>query len=652
MMKRALLLVCVLSIALTGFTQERIPVSQELTKKSVTRQYQVPVDPVPPMVNPTSYTKPAALKEAKLVGDETETMETLYDLQTNTMLSNRLVVWENGDMAAVSTWGQENPAGFAFPDRGSGYNFYSAATGTWGPKPTARIESVRTGWPSIAAWGTDGEVVVAHQSGTAPLIISTRETRGAGAWEEHQLYGPNGTAAPQYLWPRMNTSGENNEYIHLFALTAPSANGGVPYMNQDGALLYNRSTDGGQTWDYEGVLIEGLGEDYYTDISADDYGVYTRGDIVVMLQASAWKDLFFLKSTDNGETWEKTIVWEHPYPFFDFDNTLMDDTLYSVDNSANAAIDDNGVVHVTWGISRVARLAAAPPDPGSYSYWPFTDGIGYWNETMGQIPEADNPHHTMMPEYLEDLGMLVGWTHDVNNSGFVFDYEGTAETPFAVYRALGISTMPTIATYGSMIAIAYASATETYTTADGLYNYHHIWTRFSYDYGQTWNDYFTDLQANEIFHLYDECIYPVFAENTNPDGLFQMVYMADIQPGVYLDEDEQLEPTINRLIHTSFDFTVGMDEKPGQVASGLTVAQSYPNPTSGVTNVAFEIAGAADVSIEVFNMTGQRVLEIPARTMQAGNQSIAFDASKLTSGVYFYTVTAGNEKATRKMIVN
>jgi hypothetical protein len=423
-------------------------------------------------------------------------------------------------------------------------------------------------------------------------------------------------------------------------------------MNQDGALLYNRSTDGGQTWDYEAVLIEGLGEDYYTDISADDYGVYSKGDIVVMLHASAWKDFFYLKSTDNGETWEKTIIWEHPYPFFDFDNTLMDDTLYSVDNSANLAIDNNGMVHVVWGIGRVARLAAAPPEPGFYSYWPFTDGIGYWNESMGPIPEADNPHHTMMPEYLEDLGMLAGWTHDVNNSGFIFDYEGTAETPFAVYRSLGISTMPTIAVHNNMVALAYASATETYTTADGLYNYHHIWTRFSYDYGQTWNDYFTDLQADEIFHLYDECIYPIFAGNTNPDGLFQMIYQADIQPGLYLDEDEQTEPTINRIIHTSFDFTVGMDEKPGQVASGLTVAQSYPNPTSGVTNVAFEIAGAADVSVEVFNMTGQRVLEIPARTMQAGNQSITFDASKLTSGVYFYTVTAGDEKATRKMIVN
>jgi hypothetical protein len=108
---------------------------------------------------------------------------------------------------------------------------------------------------------------------------------------------------------------------------------------------------------------------------------------------------------------------------------------------------------------------------------------------MGQIPEANNPHHTMMPEYLEELGMLAGWTQDVNNSGFIFDYEGTADIPFAVYRSLGISTMPTIALNGSMIAIAYASATETFVTAEGDLNYHHIWTRFSYDFGQTWGDF-------------------------------------------------------------------------------------------------------------------------------------------------------------------
>jgi hypothetical protein len=638
-MKKLLLFAIAMGFMFTGLAQERAQIIKELSEKSLVRHYQSPTDEVTPITNAT-FNTPGVMKESNLVGTETEIIETLYDLQTNTALANRFWVWEDGTMAAVCTRGVETPAGFAFPDRGTGYNYFDGSE--WGPKPTERIESVKTGWPSIAAWGETGEIVVSHNFPTE-LVITHRETKGEGAWTEESYVGPGGGVQP--AWARIATSGETNNYLHMVYNTYNA------YQGQETAILYSRLNKDTQEWDFQDILLEGTGADFYTAINADDYVMASKGNTVIIMGVSAWFDLFYLRSDDNGETWEKTIIWEHPYPFFDFDNTLMDDTLYSVDNSANLAIDNNGMVHVVWGIGRVARLAAAPPEPGFYSYWPFTDGIGYWNESMGPIPEADNPHHTMMPEYLDDLGMLVGWTQDVNNSGFIFDYEGTAETPFAVYRSLGISTMPTIATYGSMIAIAYASATETYTTTDGLYNYHHIWTRFSYDYGQTWNDYFTDLQADEIFHLYDECIYPVFAPNTNPDGVFQMIYQADIQPGIYLDEDEQLEPTINRVIHSSFDFTIGIDETAGAITDGLNISQNYPNPATGATQVTVELTAAAYVSLEVFNMTGQRVLDIPAHKMQPGTQQINFDVTALTSGVYFYTVTAGNDKASRKMIV-
>jgi len=643
-MKKVLLIVLAVCMVSLGYSQSRTPVSKELTKMSVTRVYEMPTDPEPPMLNVT-YTQPGLMKEARLLGDETEIIETIYDLQSNTTLSNRFVVWNDGTMAAVCMRGVENPTGFAFPDRGTGYNYFNGSA--WAPKPTTRVETIRTGWPSIAKWGSAGEIIVAHRSGTAPLIISKRETKGTGAWTQSEYYGPAGTATPQYLWPRMATSGPNNEYMHLFGLTAPTGNGGVVWLGQDGCLLYNRSSDGGVTWDIQHEQIDGTGADNYLYIRADDYTMASKGNTVALLQSSSWRDLFVLKSTDNGENWEKIMIWEHPYPFFDVQTTLMNDTLYAVDQSASLAIDDDGMIHVVFGIGRVARLAAAPPDPGSYSYWPYTDGIGYWNESMGQIPDNDNPHKTMMPEYLEELGMLAGWTQDVNNSGFIFDYEGTGDPQFATYRSLGISTMPTIAINGNMIMIAYSSVTETFVTADGTQNYRHIWTRYSYDKGQTWGP-FKNLQADNIFHLYDECIYPVMAADPNGAGAFQLIYMADNLPGLYLDEDH--DPVINRIIHNSMSFTVGIND-PVQPATSLNVSQAYPNPTTGVTRVNVELGQAATVGFEVFNMTGQKVYEIPARSMNAGTYSVTFDASSLTSGVYFYTVSTGAEKVTHKMIV-
>ncbi|MBN3036696.1 MAG: hypothetical protein JW861_14015, partial [Bacteroidales bacterium] len=73
---------------------------------------------------------------------------TRYDHQANGTLSNRITMFDDGAIGAVWTMGFQEPS---FPDRGTGYN-YSDGT-SWGPLPTQRIESVRTGWPTYAQAG-------------------------------------------------------------------------------------------------------------------------------------------------------------------------------------------------------------------------------------------------------------------------------------------------------------------------------------------------------------------------------------------------------------------------------------------------------------------------------------------------------------------
>ncbi len=637
-MRKILLLTLVLSFTAVAFAQQLTPVAKDVKDISVIREYKVPSDPVPPMVNP-NYVPSGQLKEAKTVGAETEIIETVYDLQSNSALADRFWVWDDGTMAAVCTRGIDEPSGFTFPDRGTGYNYYDGSS--WGPKPSQRIEDARTGWPSLAPWGPNGEIIVAHTA--TDLRFSRRENKGTGPWTTINYAG---LGAPTYpSWPRVVTSGDNHEYVHLFY------NSYDTYMGQTQALVYSRSQDGGDTWDWEDEIIDGLGSDYYLGISADDYICVSKGNTVALIIGSPWFDLAMFKSTDNGETWDKTVIWEHPYPFFDINSTLTSDTLWAVDGSFDAAIDDNGQVHVVFGITRVARLESSPPDPGTYSYWPFTDGIGYWDETMeAPIPEAENPHHTLMDTYLDGMGMLVGWSQDVNGSGVRLDFEGTAETPFAVYRELGISCQPTLAIKGNMMVLGYSSVTETYLTSDGAYNYKHIWVRASYDLGNSW-EMFTDLQANEIFHLYDECIYPLLGKNTSMDGVFHLIYQADNLPGLFLDEDEQLEPTTNRIIHNTMDFLTDINEPVATVNSNVEVSECYPNPAHGTTRLTVELPSAADVSVSFYNMTGQQVMQIPATALQAGSHALSFDASSLTPGVYFYTLTAGTQSVSKKMIV-
>jgi hypothetical protein len=105
-----------------------------------------------------------------------------------------------------------------------------------------------------------------------------------------------------------------------------------------------------------------------------------------------------------------------------------------------------------------------------------------------------------------------------------------------------------------------------------------------------------------------------------------------------------------KFSEADFNF-VGIDENPQQVKAAINVSQNFPNPTNGETSVTFSLNDASTVGFEVVNMMGQKVYDVPAVTFGSGIHAFTFNASSLANGVYFYTVTAGEEKITKKMIV-
>jgi len=98
-------------------------------------------------------------------------------------------------------------------------------------------------------------------------------------------------------------------------------------------------------------------------------------------------------------------------------------------------------------------------------------------------------------------------------------------------------------------------------------------------------------------------------------------------------------------------FTQGINNPETQKMSGFNVTQAYPNPATGVTNININLDQVANVGFEICNLTGQKVFELPARSMQAGNNTITFDVSGYAPGIYFYTAIKGAEKVTQKLIV-
>ncbi|MCC6865314.1 MAG: agmatine deiminase family protein [Ignavibacteria bacterium] len=91
------------------------------------------------------------------------------------------------------------------------------------------------------------------------------------------------------------------------------------------------------------------------------------------------------------------------------------------------------------------------------------------------------------------------------------------------------------------------------------------------------------------------------------------------------------------------------------IAAGLPekfmLHQNYPNPFNPVTKIKFEIAKSTFVKLIIYDITGKEVLRVTDAFMNAGIYSYEFNAAKLSSGIYFYRLTAGSFSDVKKMIL-
>ncbi len=83
--------------------------------------------------------------------------------------------------------------------------------------------------------------------------------------------------------------------------------------------------------------------------------------------------------------------------------------------------------------------------------------------------------------------------------------------------------------------------------------------------------------------------------------------------------------------------------------AAFSVAQNSPNPFNPTTTINFTLAHDSQVSIDVYNIAGQKVDTLANDFMTSGSHSVVWDASGFAAGVYFYTATTGDFSKTMKM---
>ena len=83
----------------------------------------------------------------------------------------------------------------------------------------------------------------------------------------------------------------------------------------------------------------------------------------------------------------------------------------------------------------------------------------------------------------------------------------------------------------------------------------------------------------------------------------------------------------------------------------FSLLQNYPNPFNPVTSIEYNLPIESKVTLEVFNILGEKVTELVNEVKPAGSYTVKFDGSRLSSGTYIYRMVAGNFIQIKKLIL-
>lgn len=97
------------------------------------------------------------------------------------------------------------------------------------------------------------------------------------------------------------------------------------------------------------------------------------------------------------------------------------------------------------------------------------------------------------------------------------------------------------------------------------------------------------------------------------------------------------------------DISSGLVEN-GSFINGIKL-QSYPNPAVDYVTVSYEISNPSNVSLQIYSMTGQLVKTVEAGHMAAGVHNMDLNVSDLSKGTYVYSLVAGSNRLTKRMII-
>jgi hypothetical protein len=444
-------------------------------------------------------------------------------------------------------------------------------------------------------------------------------------------------------------------------------------------VYYKRSSDAGETWD-DDINLTNFPNDnmlaFSSCIEVDGQNLY----VVFENYISGFTQLYFIRSTNGGNSWEEPTL-------------LIDYSQVSGNVEHPNIVSFGSIVHVVYRANQSAN------EPGKLYYLRSNDYGVSWSE----------PVHLASPPSITGQSWHIRNNSHITISGdkLYVTYSARTLTGMGETKAALIKSVDGGLNWGQPHYFAesepgkdiqYINTVKTGSVLHAVLSYwslssgmegHSYYIR-SNDEGLNWQDS-TQLDNNAPDHA---ILYPsitvsgnnMYITNTQ-DYMFNSEIICNTstdngitwQPVVIVDtvvvEVKKMWPHIaatngklhliwsdnrddewsNEIYYCCADIpTVGIENN--EIIKSFELLQNYPNPFRDETTISFGLKNQTKITIEVFNITGQKVKTLLNKKMQAGNHEINWNGCNetgdlLTNGFYFYKLETGIHSQTQKMLL-
>ncbi|MBA4406784.1 hypothetical protein C0389_05870 [bacterium] len=398
----------------------------------------------------------------------------------------------------------------------------------------------------------------------------------------------------------------NTTMTKLFAV-----NNNVIYAGgQKGVII--KTTDGGNSWKSSFQVAN--------NVCININGLYFISET---LGYSANSYGMIAKTTDGGTTW----------------------TAVKKDTTA-ATVTNNAVAFTSANVGFVVGQAASNVDV----IYKTTDGGATFTSTKSIVLATLNA----VAFYNAQSGIAVGAKMKA-----VYTKDGGA-----TWTASTITGVPTAAAANALNGVTFISATEAIAVGDKV-------SIMTTDGGVTWNYInVTIAQTLNGVAFLNNNTWAVGTKSTSPKimGILQSTDKGQSWTNTvnYTVFDTTSNNNINDVAITpsgaafvcggaSAIYTnstaVGVEENENELPIVFELKQNYPNPFNPVTKISYSINQSGIVKLNIYDVLGRLVKTILNQYQNAGNHSIEFDASRLSSGAYIYTMSINDFIASKKMLL-